>query len=47
MMIIPKASDKVRKIENKKNMKILLASQSPRRKELISALGYDFSTVKN
>lgn len=27
-------------------MKILLASQSPRRKELISALGYDFSTVK-
>lgn len=26
-------------------MKILLASQSPRRKELLTALGYDFETV--
>ncbi|HIC8644206.1 Maf family nucleotide pyrophosphatase [Elizabethkingia meningoseptica] len=27
-------------------MKILLASQSPRRKELLTALGYEFNTVK-
>lgn len=27
-------------------MNILLASQSPRRKELLAALGYEFSTVK-
>ena len=26
-------------------MKLLLASQSPRRKELLSALGYDFNVV--
>ena len=27
-------------------MKVLLASQSPRRKELLAALGYEFETVK-
>ena len=27
-------------------MKILLASQSPRRKELLSSLGFDFEVVK-
>jgi len=30
----------------KLNMKILLASQSPRRRELLSSLGFDFEVVK-
>jgi septum formation protein len=31
---------------SKFNMKILLASQSPRRRELLSSLGFDFEVVK-